>query len=143
MQNCVVGLIAQGDVVMSDYGKAEFVAIFSEDSKYQDPEWQTNWDAYEVTPDESYTKKVEAATGGTTITVSQYAAMTLFAIKNTDPITGNKVTATWTDNDANANTQKIPPGGLLVIPDLNPTAANVVLTAANAAVICKVAMFGS
>jgi hypothetical protein len=129
---------------MSDYGKASFVATFSEDANYNDPEWVTNWADYEVTPDEAYTQKIEAViTTGTTITVSQFASLTLFALKNLDPATGNKVTVTWTDQDANSNTQKVPPGGILVIPDVDPTAANIVITAATAPVLCKVCMFGT
>lgn len=45
------------------------------------------------------------------------AVITTLIVKNTDA--ANEVDLTWTDNDANANTQVIPPLSIAVIPDVD------------------------
>lgn len=126
---------------MTDYAKAKFSCVYSEDSGYIDEEWHTNWDAYDLTPDEGETFKVEAALApGTTISFSYLSAATLLAIKNESTV--NFITVTWTDSALNANTQKVPAKGLLVIPDLSP-ATSVVLTANVAVCTCKICILGT
>jgi len=128
---------------MADKAKAELKITYSENTNFTDPQWITNWDNYEVDPDEGETRTVQADTGGgSTVTTSQYSAVTLLAVKNTD--TSNLATATFrtAGNSTTDNIIQIPAGGLLVISDYTP-ANNLVLVATGAAVTCKVAVVGT
>lgn len=126
---------------MPDDVKAVLTVTHSENDDYSNPEWVSNWDAYEVDPDEVINQKVEAAlSGGTTIGISYLASVTFLAIKNTDST--NFVTVTWTDSAANANVQKVPAGGLFAVPDVDPS-ATFKITADTAVVICKIVITGT
>lgn len=104
----------------------------------------TDWDPYEIDPDEAALNlMVLAQTGGTTIDTTALdltdGAATLMIIKNLD--TTNYVQVAYTDVSATACVNRIPAGGLLVIPMVDPsTGANTgpVLTANTANVRCRV-----
>ncbi len=120
--------------------KATVDIVYSENADYSDEEWSTNWDAYEIDPDEAALHlTITAATAGTTIDVVEMdltsGAAALLAIKNTDST--NYVQVGWTDLSTTACVARVLAGGVLVIPAINP-GTNVVLTANGAAVKCKV-----
>jgi hypothetical protein len=126
---------------MADYAKAKLEVTYSENADYSEPDFKTNWPLYELTPDEGETTILEVVTGGTTVTTStRYSTITLYAVINLDPT--NYVTATWTDNSANANIQKVPAGAILVVPDING-ATNPTIQANSATCRCKVVIMGT
>lgn len=129
---------------MTDYAKAALTVLYSGDAEYADIEWQTQWDAVELTPTHGYAGTIEIDTGGTTIVQASeiYDSMSLVAIRNLEAAGGNKITVTWTDSNSNANTQDIPAGRMLVLPDVIGTTA-VVGTATTAAVSCRFAVLGT
>lgn len=126
---------------MADNFKVAIEAIYSEQDDYSDPEWsvdETTWDPYEIDPTEKWgPSKVSAATAGTTLTLSGFlttSATMLF--KNTDAT--NYVQVGWTDVSTTACVARVPAGGVLVVPAVNP-GTTVVLTANGAACLCKIA----
>lgn len=126
---------------MADYFKLALAATYSEQSDYTSPEWEIDsgiWDPYEINPTEKWgPSKVSAATGGTTLTLSGFLSTSaVMILKNTDST--NYVQVGWTDVSTTACVARVPAGGVLVIPDVDPATA-VVLTANGAAVVCKVA----
>jgi len=128
---------------MTDYGRVSLRASYSEDENHTDPEWEAKWSDYDVTPDEGHSSTVEVGTGATTIIANTlYATMSVLAVQNLDPVGGNQIDVSWTDTAANANTQKIPPKGVLVVPDVDGTVA-VTAQATNSAVKARVAAMGT
>lgn len=125
---------------MSDYCRARFSAVYSENSDYSSAEFQTQWPDYELTPDEGAYNIIDAATGGTTYETGILTTCTLFAVQNTD--TTNYVTVTWTDSGSSSNSQRVPAGGILVVPDIAP-GTDPTLTANTATVRCKVFIAGT
>lgn len=125
---------------MADYLKVQLEMTHSENADYSDPEWRSKWDAVALTPDEVRAMKIEIDTSAVSLDFTDFATVTLFAVQNTNAT--NFVTVTWTDSAANANTQKVQPGRILVIPDIAP-ATNPTLTADTAAVVCKLAIAGT
>jgi len=125
---------------MTDYLKAELKLTHSENSDYTSPEWQSNWDDYEPTPDEVRTMKLEVDTSAVALDITDFSTCSLMAIKNTDA--ANFVDVTWDDTGGNSNTQRIPAGGLLVVSGVDPS-VNPTLTADTAACVCKLAFAGS
>jgi hypothetical protein len=127
---------------MADFLKAEVKITHSENSDYSDPEVITNWDPFELTPDEVLTMKVDAETGGTTVETGMFTTITFVAVKNLD--TTNFVDATFrtTGNGATSNIVEIDPGGFLMVSDLTP-ANDLTLTADTATCICKVFIAGT
>lgn len=127
---------------MANYLRLRLMADLSENSDYSDPEWQANWSAYEIQPDEvALTMKVKVLTTGTTIDTAELdltdGAAAAMAIKNTDST--NYVQVAWTDISTTACVARIPAGGILVIPMMDPSPAPV-LTANTASVHCKVVL---
>ena len=55
---------------MADNLKISLSAVWSENSDYSDPEWETNWDDEELDPNECVQYAVDALTTGTTLTLS-------------------------------------------------------------------------
>lgn len=128
---------------MTDYGRVTFRARYSEDEQHADPEWEANWADYDVAPDEGHAAVVEVATTATTlIDNATYATLSVLAVHNLDPVGGNSVEITWTDNGAHANSQDVPPGGILIVPDVDGSVA-VTGTAQNSAVKVRVAAMGT
>lgn len=125
---------------MSDYCKIEAKATYSESSTYQPTKVATSIANYEITPDEGEYRKIEADTGGTTAELGTYVSITCVIVKNRDDT--NYVAAAFTDLGSNACSVRIPAGGILVIPGIDPT-ADLVLTANTAAVICEVFVAGT
>lgn len=126
---------------MADNFKVAIDAVYSENADYSDEEWGVDssiWDAYEIDPTEKWgPSKVSAATGGTTLTLSGFLTTScVMLFKNTDAT--NYVQVAWTDVSTTACVARVPAGGVLVVPLVNPGTA-VVLTANSAAVVCKVA----
>ena len=81
-----------------------------------------------------------ATTPGTELQVSKWlSTIKSFLVKNKDDT--NFVTLSWTDNDANANDQKIPAGRSMLIPDINP-ASTLKIVADTAACVCKMNIDG-
>ena len=86
------------------------------------------------------------ATNGAAITPLDLSAsgfagpVTGMIVKNLDG--ANEVDVTWTDNDANSNTQLIPAEGFLVIPDLDP-ATDPTFEGDGGDVLCEVIIFGA
>lgn len=126
---------------MTDYCKASIAVTYSENADYTDADWEiddSSWDPYEILPTEQWgPSKVLVATAGTTLTPSGFqstSAMLLF--KNLD--TSNYVQVGWTDVSTTACVARVPAGGILVVPAINPATA-VVATANGAACSCKVA----
>lgn len=125
---------------MADNLKITVTTKYSENADYSDPEWETDWDPYEIDPDEAALNlMVLAQTGGTTIDTASLdltdGAATLIAVKNLD--TANYVQLAWTDVSTTACVARIPAGGILVVPALDPSPAPV-LTANTANVRCRV-----
>jgi len=127
---------------MTDYAKATFKCVYSENSDYSNVEWGANWDAHALTPDEGSLRTVEAAlTPGTPIQISHIGTITLLAIQNTDDT--NYVTASWKDASGSTNTVRVAAGsGLLVTTDVDPT-VDVTLVADTAVCVCKVLILGT
>jgi hypothetical protein len=126
---------------MADSFKVSIDAVYSEEADYTDEEWSIDegvWDAYEIEPTEKWgPSKVSAATGGTTLTPGGYLTTScVMILKNTDAT--NYVQVGWTDVSTTACVARVPAGGILVVPLVNP-GTTVVLTANSAAVVCKVA----
>ena len=126
---------------MADSFKVSIGAVYSEQSDYTGPEWSidsTLWDPYEIDPTEKWgPSKVSCATGGTTLTLSGFLTTSaVMLVKNTDST--NYVQVGWTDVSTTACVARVPAGGVLVVPLVNP-GTTVVFTANTAAVTCKVA----
>lgn len=126
---------------MTDYAKITVSVAYSEDSDYGPP--------YVIYPEPetaTYTpsecggdRKISVATTpGTTIDLSNLGSPAQLLLKNTD--SENPVTLSWDDSDANSNTQKIPAGGIFVIPDVDPS-ATITAVASTSAVVCRVKAF--
>lgn len=125
---------------MANNFKLEVKGTYSENSDYSDPEWISNLAAYEIDPDEAALNiNIVAATGGTTIDTATMdltdGAATTLVLKNTDA--SNYVQVAWTDISTTACVARVPAGGLLVVPMMDPSPAPVI-TANTAAVRCKV-----
>jgi len=118
--------------------------VVSENSDYSDPFIDTR-----QLPDTTLTlsttgyaelRLVRAEiTTGTTIEIDKYDTLDKMLIVNTDST--NEVDATWTDGDANANTQVIEAGACLDVNDVVGT-TNPTLTAQSADVDCWVLLVG-
>ena len=126
---------------MADNFKLAIDAVYSENADYSDEEWavdEDSWAAYETDPTEKWgPSKILAATGGTTLTLSGFLSTSACMIfKNLDA--SNYVQVGWTDVSATACVSRVPAGGILVVPAINPGTA-VVLTANGAAAYCKAA----
>lgn len=124
---------------MADNFKVKIDGVYSENADYTDPEWSTDeWDAYEIDPTEKWgPSKVLAATAGTTLTPGGFlTTQCAMLFKNLD--SSNYVQVGWTDVSTTACVVRVPAGGILVVPAVNP-GTTVVLTANTAAVLCKVA----
>ena len=82
---------------MADFAKALVKAVYSQNSDYADPDTDTNYDEYEITPDEVLSSRVDAETGGGTVAMAAnaLASITLMIIINTHA--SNVVTATFTN----------------------------------------------
>ena len=127
--------------MMTDYAKATFAALYGEDDGLADPDWRTNWPPTELTPDEGQTGSSDVGTSSTTlIAANAYASLTLLALQNMDPVTGNPVSVSWTDSGANANTQIVPPGRMLVVCDVDGTVAVTAQATTSAVKVRLVAM---
>jgi hypothetical protein len=84
---------------------------------------------------------VEAVVGAGTAISQGFLTTSVYAIiKNLDGT--DDVTASWDDTDANSNSQRIPPGRTLVVPDLDPLSDILLVADANTP-RCKVAFGGS
>jgi hypothetical protein len=128
---------------MTDYGRVTLRASYSEDENHVDPEWQANWSDYDVTPDEGHSATVEVGTSSTTIIANTlYSTMSVLVVQNLDPVGGNSVDVSWTDNDANANTTAIPAGLFMMVPDVDGSVA-VTAQASNSAVKVRVVAMGT
>lgn len=77
-------------------------------------------------------------TTGTTFSVADFTTIVAAVVHNEDAT--NYVTATWT-SAATANSQKIPAGQFLLIPQAD--IVSVVLTANTAACVCTLIIFGT
>jgi len=131
---------------MSDYARLKLIYEKSTASDYSRALQHYVTEVF--TPDEHLIAHViEAATGGTTVTLGHLASVNILVVANLD--TTNFVSVTWTDTATNANTQKIGAASaagkakVLVIPDVDPTAANLVITADTAACLCEVSYGGT
>lgn len=124
------------------YFKFSLRALVSRFASYAEPEWTTqSWeDVEDSNLTHHYFGNVLATTGGETITVSNFATITLAIFQNDGT---QDVTLTWTDNNADANSIVIPAGMPFVCPDVDPTAANFVLTAASGSQIIHFAFVGT
>lgn len=127
---------------MSDYCKLTVGVKYSENSDYSDPLLDNaSWDPYELTPDEGEAYKVEADTGGTTVTTSKYSSVSLLIVHNTS--TSNYVTAAFNTAAAGgAVSVRIAAGGYMVVTDFT-AANNLSLTANSSACVCKVFVAGT
>jgi hypothetical protein len=108
---------------MTDYAKYTFRAIFSKNSDYSDPDVDSRIRQYVATPDEGFYREREVGTIiETLIVASEFpTSIDTVIIWNQDPT--NYIAVGWTDNGANANTQRVPAGKFLVIPDIVPSTA--------------------
>jgi hypothetical protein len=124
---------------MADNLKVEVEVTFSENADYDDPEWVSDIDPFEIDPEEAFQLKVRAATGGTTLNLTDLDLTSgtgaLLVVKNTDP--SNYVQVAWTDISGTACVARIQAGGILVVPNMNP-GTNPVLTANTAEVKCQI-----
>src|SRR4030042_775036 len=95
----------------------------------------------DLSVDEHATMVVEAKTGvGLTVDASYLTTGAFVIVKNMDPAID--VTITWGDSDLSANSQRIPPGRSILIPDFNPLVA-IVLVADSGTPLCKVLLGGT
>ncbi len=79
---------------MADNLKLAVRGTFSENTDYSDPEWITNWDDWELEPDEAHTGKMDVGTArAEDIDQRGMGTITMLAIKNTDST--NYVTLIW------------------------------------------------
>lgn len=125
---------------MADYSRLRLVYEKSTASDYSKPD--SHYVSDEFTPTQHLVERViSAAVAGTTIDLGHLTSMSVVVINNLD--TTNFVSVGWTDTAANANTQKLPAGTVMVIPDLDPTAADLVLTADTGACLCAVSYGGT
>lgn len=123
---------------MANKAKVKFAAYHIPDDTQRaagEEEERTDWQAKEFSGQTWVESKVQAATGGTTVTTSGYTAVALVAVWNTDPT--NYVDATYRTaaNGANDNKVRIQAGEFVVLPDFTK-ANNLTLTANTAACWC-------
>ena len=124
---------------MADNFKLAVEMILSENADYSDEDWavdEDDWPAYEIDPTEYIgPQKVLVATAGTTLEgVSTLATSACLVLKNLD--TSNYVQVAWTDISTTACVARVPAGGILAVPLLNP-GTDPVVTANGAACYCK------
>ena len=126
---------------MSDYAKALVKAVYSQNSDYNDPDTDTNYDEYEITPDELMSLRVDAETGGTVaMAANALATISLMIIINTHA--SNVVTAAFTNANGADSITIAGKNGMLVTTDVVATAA-LTLTSAGSVSSCRVLIFGS
>ena len=126
---------------MADNFKMSINATYSEQTDYTDPEWVIDdslWDPFETDPTEKWgPSKVLATTGGgTNLDLTYLATSAVMLLKNLDR--SNYVQVSWTDVSGTACIARVPAGGLLVVPAINP-GTQPVIAANGAAVLCKFA----
>lgn len=122
---------------MAENLKAELKITYSENSDYTDPEWVTNWDAYEMDPDSCEQYRIIAATGGTTLNVDHLTAASaaFFAVKNTDSTNYVSITVRAM-GDADDAVLRVYAGQMTCLA-IDPV-TDPIFTANSAAVDCKV-----
>lgn len=125
---------------MADFFKIQTVATYSADEDFSDVRSRSVFSDYTGSADEFSLMRIEADTGGTTLTISHLATVRAVIIKNTSE--SNTVTAAGQNAAASAQSQIIPAGGTLQWTDVNAS-ANITLTASGAAVACDVAVIGT
>jgi len=127
---------------MADYFKLRLIATYSPNSDYSDPTLISDWTVDE-TPNEVVLRKVEAATGGTAVSVTDMDDPLLYLmVRNKDD--SNYVDVDYTEGAAGAATPTIRllAGQACVITDIDTT-ASITLTANTSAVDCDVLIVGS
>lgn len=130
---------------MTDYARARLNFAYSAVSDFSNPQSKLSLDLTS-TPTGTGGQWIEVATGGTTITLSTYSAIAHIVVHNSD--TTNFVTVGWTDSASTANAPVVPAStstlpAVLMIPDVDPSAADLVLTADTAACKCWVFISGT
>lgn len=106
---------------MADYAKISVRAVHSENSDYSDPLSDTKQVKSILTPTESVfsSRVLIATTPGITPDIDLLSAGAQVVIQNLD--SSIDCVATWDDSDGNSNTQRIPAGAILVLPDVDAT----------------------
>lgn len=69
---------------MSDYAKLNLAVRYSENSDYSNPEFPPFLDAYELTPDEYVSQKLDIGTSEVTYDLGQFTTITGIIIQNLD-----------------------------------------------------------
>lgn len=125
---------------MTDYFKIQTVATYSGEEDFSDVLSRSVFADYTGSADEFQLMRVEADTGGTSVTTSAYSTIRAVIIKNTSD--SNSITASGQNAASSAQSQIIPAGGTLQWTDVLAS-ANITLTASGAAVVCDVAVIGT
>ena len=129
----------------TDYARLRLSVEVSTSSDYSDPYVHPKIPSYTFRPDEAaFGGRINIATAGTTLDTTSLdltdAAAATLVVVNLD--TANYVAVEYEDIGSTVTvTNRVPAGGILVVPMLNPTTVtgrNVVLTANTAAVTCYV-----
>lgn len=104
-----------------NYGNAEAVIIYATDADHKSVLWREKYTYDDNQLVEGHIAKVPRYPEASNrhLNNAHYNNMTLMALKNTESPGGATFTVSWSDNVGNANTQDIPPGGLLVLPDVD------------------------
>ena len=126
-----------------DYAKVKLECLFSASSDYSNPSVLMRPTPYELTPDEYVHSEREYTTGVTSasyVITTAYNSVTLAAVKNKDAT--NYVNVLWATADEGSNRTRVPPGGLLVLPELLPS-GNLVIIADTAACECETLVVGT
>lgn len=131
---------------MADYGKVEVTVTLSTNSDYSEPYFKRKYAAYEVTtPTDGGGEKVTCDTAGTSFSVAKYATMSGFLFFNLDAT--NYVTVEYFSVAGAADNQldRVPAGGVLFVPDPDPTRGSGLwtFTANGAAVKAEVFVMGT
>ncbi len=129
---------------MSDYAKLELTATVSTNSDYSLPYLLSRFSAYTATPDEAQIVKMEVTDVAIAVPCAHLGTCTGIAVWNTSTTSGDDVSLRFTDVDANAIPNiRIPPGGFIFIPGIDPTATTTLDADSGKTVSCYVYLQGS
>lgn len=118
--------------------------VVADNTDYSRPKLEQEFE-YTTTGDEYQPISLEVTNGAAaalrTVYLARFDAISYIVLNNTGSV---DVTVTWTDNDANANTQRIAASGApLVICDVDPSAADLVLAADSSSAIVEGIVFAN
>lgn len=107
------------------YGRLSVTATYSEDKDHKTPIWTTRFKDYEMVDAEGETLIVNVPTFTTTIVAAnRFSSIKLLMMENMETeLDSDPVLVAWTDNDSIAQSQVVPPGRVLVVPDVKGSVA--------------------